>query len=621
MNFGAREVRAIVSDLEPPANDSCLRCGCTVKNVSIVVADADQAYEQCGASLITEAWRDISAAVVHQLGTDAALVRRGKEVKTRTFSSGTPPSYFKISTADIGRALLAYCWLSLVTIGGIVYELRGLPIGGVLSGVALSILMAWYAMWAQRRPEQFEKSGFIVSTSSSSIEIRQRRYVDDILGISRSYCRKCVFDYLTLVYKVKLSPASDLEDPETPCVWIDLELWPQQDSCWIAPKNDNRLWLIDQDPGPRPKTNILPWPGIAPRGFGMVVALYSGRLARAQHLALTIPVTLAWILELTLELIILGYPTGLILAALHSCPWSVAIQKARVVTRQWRKFFLPLADPSDMVGEGQGRGGARQPWRRYDTDRDRQAQGQVDWYSEKGQWTHRAGDRDYGQAHRDWDRRSDSRDRDKDRDRDRDRNRRRSPNRDRDRDRDRDRSRRPGTSGRSRSPSEQERELQKMRATLAERDPEYSAFVKDKKDRSEEMKLRRQGEYMASAMKSAFGDRIAKLETQKEPSVKETAERGRRCSPTPVASPPDSQDVMGRAEVGWLQSIIGKKNPLPLKLTWGQAASKLEQAMKNKVVVGQVNKYIKPHFPRKAVPTSKEKRISEVLHIIDGSAV
>ena len=43
--------------------------------------------------------------------------------------------------------------------------------------------------------------------------------------------------------------------------------------------------------------------------------------------------------------------------------------------------------------------------------------------------------------------------------------------------------------------------------------------------------------------------------------------------------------------------------------------------MKDRAVVGQVNKCIKSHFPRKAVPTSKEKRISEVLHIIDGSAV
>eukprot|EP00959_Pyramimonas_sp_CCMP1952_P133548 2792680-Pyramimonas_sp.AAC.1 len=155
MNDAAQEVRRIQAELDPPATDTCLRCGGMLRNVSIVVADADQAYEQCNSSLIGEAWRDVSRRIVHQLGTDAALVKRGREVKTRTFSTGTPPNYFKISVSDITSTLMAYCWLSLVTIGGVVYELRGLPIGGVLSGVALSILLAWYELQAQRRPDQF----------------------------------------------------------------------------------------------------------------------------------------------------------------------------------------------------------------------------------------------------------------------------------------------------------------------------------------------------------------------------------------------------------------------------------------------------------------------------------
>eukprot|EP00959_Pyramimonas_sp_CCMP1952_P244581 5112650-Pyramimonas_sp.AAC.1 len=78
---------------------------------------------------------------------------------------------------------------------------------------------------------------------------------------------------------------------------------------------------------------------------------------------------------------------------------------------------------------------------------------------------------------------------------------------------------------------------------------------------------------------------------------------------------------MSRAEVGWFQSIIGKTRIPPSKLTRGQAAAKLEEAMSDKAVVCQVNKRIRSHFPRKAVPSSKEKRISQVLHIIDGSAL
>eukprot|EP00959_Pyramimonas_sp_CCMP1952_P222991 4661948-Pyramimonas_sp.AAC.1 len=50
-----------------------------------------------------------------------------------------------------------------------------------------------------------------------------------------------------------------------------------------------------------------------------------------------------------------------------------------------------------------------------------------------------------------------------------------------------------------------------MRENLAKADPEYQAFVKDKKDRAEELRLRKQGEYLALAMKSVFGDKMAKL--------------------------------------------------------------------------------------------------------------
>eukprot|EP00959_Pyramimonas_sp_CCMP1952_P134146 2806407-Pyramimonas_sp.AAC.1 len=108
----------------------------------MVVADADHAYEQCSSTLIGEAWSEVSKEIPKRLGTNAALAIRGKENKTKTFKSGTPPNYYEVSISDIASTMLAYCWLSLVAIGGIVYELRGLPIGGVLSGVALSILLA-----------------------------------------------------------------------------------------------------------------------------------------------------------------------------------------------------------------------------------------------------------------------------------------------------------------------------------------------------------------------------------------------------------------------------------------------------------------------------------------------
>eukprot|EP00959_Pyramimonas_sp_CCMP1952_P070538 1473234-Pyramimonas_sp.AAC.1 len=101
-------------------------------------------------------------------------------MKQQTFKSGAPPNYYNVSSTDTASTMLAYYWLSLVAIGGHGYELRGLPIG-VLSGVALSVSLAWFELRARKDPERFRDVGFQISPRPGKVGIRQRRYVDDIL--------------------------------------------------------------------------------------------------------------------------------------------------------------------------------------------------------------------------------------------------------------------------------------------------------------------------------------------------------------------------------------------------------------------------------------------------------
>eukprot|EP00959_Pyramimonas_sp_CCMP1952_P115663 2418019-Pyramimonas_sp.AAC.1 len=63
MKDAAREINRIVQDLDPPSTDECLRCSCHLPSISIVVADADQAYEQCNSTLIGQAWKEVPAAI------------------------------------------------------------------------------------------------------------------------------------------------------------------------------------------------------------------------------------------------------------------------------------------------------------------------------------------------------------------------------------------------------------------------------------------------------------------------------------------------------------------------------------------------------------------------------
>ncbi|CAK0884697.1 unnamed protein product [Prorocentrum cordatum] len=159
---------------------------------------------------------------------------------------------------------------------------------------------------------------------------------------------------------------------------------------------------------------------------------------------------------------------------------------------------------------------------------------------------------------------------------------------------------------------------------LAAVGPEFKATLKDKQDRIEEMKLRKQSKYVAQAMKSSFGDKLSKLlesaDTDGKAKLKEK-ECDREASPTPVAQAPDSTALMKRPELGWLQSLVGAKKQLPNRLTWAQAAQVLEERMSDKMVVAQVNKWIQAHFPKRAVPVAKARRINLTLGIINGSAL
>ncbi|CAK0860224.1 unnamed protein product, partial [Prorocentrum cordatum] len=166
-------------------------------------------------------------------------------------------------------------------------------------------------------------------------------------------------------------------------------------------------------------------------------------------------------------------------------------------------------------------------------------------------------------------------------------------------------------------------DVQRLREELAAADPEFKAALKDKEDRKEEMQLRKQGEYVAMAMKSSFGDQLTKLlealDSGGKPKKSVMGER--EVSPTPVAEAPVSTALLKRAEIGWPRSLIGGKKQLGTRMSWAEAAQVLEARMVDKTVVAQINKCIMAHFPKRTPPTSKAKRVQLVLGILHASAL
>ena len=115
--------------------------------MSIVTLDADQAFEACTASAVLRAWDSVEHVSI-------VLVKRGKKEIT-ALSSEFKSGWWSISLDVFRQAIRFFSWVSLVCVAGSVYELKGLPIGGVLSGLCLSVLLGKQEYeWNANRQEQ-----------------------------------------------------------------------------------------------------------------------------------------------------------------------------------------------------------------------------------------------------------------------------------------------------------------------------------------------------------------------------------------------------------------------------------------------------------------------------------
>ncbi|CAK0813837.1 unnamed protein product, partial [Prorocentrum cordatum] len=129
-------------------------------------------------------------------------------------------------------------------------------------------------------------------------------------------------------------------------------------------------------------------------------------------------------------------------------------------------------------------------------------------------------------------------------------------------------------------------ELEQAREQHAEIDSEYAAFLQQRKDKDEEFRLRWQGERLAASLKGTLENHFTT--------------KGDHTGAAKTAS-----DKLSRAEQGWPQPIIGKTDKTSEDMDTRQAWTMLEQAMSNKVAVGQAHKVIHAHYPRHTPPASK----------------
>eukprot|EP00971_Amphidinium_carterae_P074780 1477735-Amphidinium_carterae.2 len=321
-----------MNSLTIPLAAECHACGCPLEHITCISCDVDQAFEQCAMDLVMPRWLHFASRFKDKFGTNKVLVRRGKRdfvqpEQRRRAGRG----WFRLSLDAVTVALHSYGAMNFVCVAGIVFQVVGLPIGGVVSTAALAVFLGYLeTTW-------YDRVGFpprCVSALQCNACVTWLRYVDDILGFSTMYCGHCLYNYLCRGYApLQLSLCAGIPGLPTEVVWADVELLPQGCSLRVRCKNTSREWLLHDSNGVSSSFQV--WAGVSPVPLHVIRGVVWGHLHRAMALGLPSSLCAHRALEDLLELYKLGYPKKFLRGIVHSLPCVPPSLLVRKVAIMW----------------------------------------------------------------------------------------------------------------------------------------------------------------------------------------------------------------------------------------------------------------------------------------------
>ena len=107
----------------------------------------------------------------------------------------------------------------LVSVCQTVFEMDGLPIGGLESKCAACITLGGQERRWKCSNEIRARAGFY-SKCSWNRGVCHIRYIDDVILVSRMFCRQCLVDSLSVIYNVPF----DVSDDGLCIKWLDMSL-------------------------------------------------------------------------------------------------------------------------------------------------------------------------------------------------------------------------------------------------------------------------------------------------------------------------------------------------------------------------------------------------------------
>ena len=165
----------------------------------MVAMDIDQAFEACQSSTVLPAWSTVSAIYQRMRRGIPIQVKRGRRNVLRHGTRGFSRQWWSVGSEAIVRALLAATTFTLVVLSGMVLQMTGLSIGGVMSSAAVSVRLA-------------AEETLATSALGHEKHMDWLRYVDDMLSMSFVLCCACQVQVLQRVYQEKLSVVHSTDD-------------------------------------------------------------------------------------------------------------------------------------------------------------------------------------------------------------------------------------------------------------------------------------------------------------------------------------------------------------------------------------------------------------------------
>ena len=179
----------------------CLWCSKPLKSsLSVFMADVDQAFEACTGASVSKAWEVVAEQFRTKFNTTAVQVKRGKACVTRIGSAGWTRGWWILNLDQLGAALSAASSGTWASLGDVIVELDGMCIGGPLSSAAVAT-----------RVFQEELEAKVPST-----QLQWKRYIDDLLAVSRCICATCLEKFFKSLFSGLLSKVDNSDEASQP---------------------------------------------------------------------------------------------------------------------------------------------------------------------------------------------------------------------------------------------------------------------------------------------------------------------------------------------------------------------------------------------------------------------